>query len=128
MKQFSDFEKACIKQAMRKLLNGRHFCIIDFRNIGDMLGVDVRKHHNYDFLHGLHCVAYKDMEPVILKGLENKLLECFRPDLSLNADRLFNNTMAEENDFIEIEDIRPSNKSPNDKKKGFLSIFTGNKD
>lgn len=122
MKQYSEFEMACIKQACEKLFNADYFSISDFDKIGEMLGVNVHRHPNYTFLHSLHCVHYRTMEPVIRDNLQMKVMECLRPDLKLNGSMLFNAVMAEGCDYTVIEDPRfAPNTKP--KKGGILPFF-----
>lgn len=123
MKQLSDFEKACVKQALDKLLNDRHFSICAFDNIGEMLGVNVSQHPNYVFLNGLHCVDYNKMSAEIRNNLEAKMLECLRPSTNFSADRLFGAVMAEGGDWIDAEDFRAVGSTKEKPKRGLLNLI-----
>ena len=97
------FEKSVISLKVSALFEANHFCISDLQEIGEMLGINVRQHPNYKYLHALHCIDYSKMPPDIINELQHRVTECL-------SGRMFNPALvtsvitAEGNDFEFTED------------------------
>jgi hypothetical protein len=54
--------------ALKKMLKSGHFSICTIDDILKLTG-SVPRGQDYNLLHALHCVDYKDMPPELLRGL-----------------------------------------------------------
>lgn len=70
------------------------FCISDFRELGELLGINVRRHPDYDSLHNFHCIHWKNMDSEVAKEVR------FRAKRVLGLD----------GDIIDVEayEVKPS--------------------
>ena len=98
------FEHDVLAKALDKLLNGRHFCITDMRNIGDLINVNVYQHPNYKWLHALHCVDYSEMTQEVRDAIPHKVMECLDPKRRINPDVMARALLIEGDQLAGIED------------------------
>lgn len=99
------FKRAVLESALTQLFHDDHFSICKLRDIGDVLGVNVRQHPNYKLLKALHCTNYADMAPEILQGLQEHVTECLRPQF--RPELLAKALLIEGNDHVNTEDALP---------------------
>lgn len=96
------FETAALEQALNKLFTERSFNLCTLDQIGTTLGVNPEQHPNYKLLRPLHCVAYAEMSPVIIQEIQQRVVECLRPQFQPGA--LAKALLMEGNDHINTED------------------------
>lgn len=97
-----NFKNSVLKVKLDKLLNGNSFNIIDFREIGKLMGVNVEQNPNYRYLRALHCVSYSDMPDNVINNLPSVIFETLMPRVSFTS--LSNLLLTEGRDMVCIED------------------------
>ncbi len=96
-----------VKIKLDALLNKRgSFCICDLRDIGDLIGTNVRMRPQYKRLQALHCVDYADMSKDLLDELPSMVMACLtaRYNTDLMAKALMAVHTNEINSSTEVED------------------------
>lgn len=101
----NEFTKGVILTLLDKMFNkSRYFDICDLDELGKLLRVNPQAHPNYRELHALHCVHYADMPRVVRQSLQQKVMECLRPDLGIDINTMAFLLTAEGSNFTPIED------------------------
>lgn len=78
-----EFQQLAAAAAIRKLFSNRHFNVCDLDAIAQVLGVKhLMQGADYDALHALHCVDWRDMGPRLTQLTRDKCLQL----LGLQAD------------------------------------------
>jgi len=111
MTELDDFQKEVVLTAMKKMFQGSHFSICDLDKCLKITGTIPDK-KDYDSLHALHCVDWKDMSPGLRQAVLERtvsMLSSDRFDLSALEMRFNNNLKCFE---VQLP-----------KAKGILSIF-----
>lgn len=90
--QLTEFQMGCIETGIKKLLKANSFSICTLDSIAKAIGVNPEQHPNYKFLRTLHCVDYASMPEVVIKNLQNQIMEClmprFSPELMVKAMKI----------------------------------------
>lgn len=98
------FEHAVLETALQKLFSKRYFDICTLDQIGELLGVNPKQHPDYKLLHALHCVDYTDMKSVIRDQLQERVIQCLRPQFSFTGAVLAQALLIEGQNHTPIED------------------------
>lgn len=98
------FEHAVLEAALSKLFSCKHFSICTLDQIGELLGVNPSAHPNYKFLHVLHCVNYSNMSATIMSQLQEKVVQCLRPQFAFTGAVLAKALLIEGQNHTPIED------------------------
>lgn len=98
------FEAAVLETSLAKLFNKKHFDVCTLNEIGELMGVNPSAHPNYKFLHALHCVNYSDMSPVIIRELQERVIQCLRPQFAFTSAVLAQALLIEGQNHTPIED------------------------
>lgn len=82
-----DIQVLAARAAMKKMTQDGYFSICTIDNILRMTG-GVPRASDYDILRALHCISFRDMEPMLLRGLPfliKRVLEADGVDLTFDV-------------------------------------------
>jgi len=98
-----------IKMKLKKLLEGRHFCICDLDDIGKLLGVDPKGSEHYNVLRTFHCVDYAAMPREVRDDMPQMIMEALTPKYNLEAmtDALLSVNSFKNEGIVSMGDILP---------------------
>lgn len=97
------FNGLAVKRSIIKLFESSYFCILDFDEIADLMGV-IPDHRIRRQLRAYHCVKYADLSAAETNLLQEKVVEALRGDRAINPARMLSAITDEGNDFTFTED------------------------
>lgn len=103
------FEHAVLETALTQLFSKKYFDICLLDTIGELVGVNPKQHPNYKLLHSLHCVDFNNMSQTIRNELQERVVQCLRPQFAFTGAVLAKALLIEGQNHTPIEDSYISN-------------------
>lgn len=78
MENLDELARLAALASLNKMLKQKHFDICVVRDIGDLFGIPVRNTEEYQILHTVHCLDYRDMPKQLreaIPGMVRKILQ-----------------------------------------------------
>lgn len=72
----TDYKTLAAEAALNKMMRDGHVSVCTLRDVGTLLGADVRGAQVYPILATLHCVSFNGMAPELRDAIPDMIREC----------------------------------------------------